>query len=142
MKRKSIALISVPCAIVALVVWILTTAAPSGGSAKESDLVGTWHGRQGAELTLRADGTLATANFPTSFASDDETPVEFFTGNGTWTLEKKDGGEDQDIKLSLGETAGSKQGAWLRVAGKDAGGGMYVPISVDRPKKFVFSKPS
>ncbi|MFF4529686.1 hypothetical protein ACFY1P_10480 [Streptomyces sp. NPDC001407] len=112
-----------------------------GGSAKPSELVGTWHGSQGAELTLREDGSLGAVKVPTDF-SDEGQPIKPFTGKGTWELKAKSDFDDQEIDLTFGEVFGSKIGIYLKVRGKGARDGLAIPVSVDTAQRFTFKKTS
>ncbi len=112
-----------------------------GGSAKPSELVGFWHGSQGAELTLRKDGSLSAVKVPTDF-SDDGDPIKPFTGKGMWELKAKSDFDDQEIDVSLGEVFGSKVGIYLKVKGKGARDGLAIPVSVDSAQRFAFKRDS
>ncbi|UQI47277.1 hypothetical protein M1P56_24480 [Streptomyces sp. HU2014] len=112
------------------------------GSAQPSDLVGSWSGGQGTKVTLREDGSAAVVEVPTAFSPESEKPTKWFTGNGTWELEKKPKLGDQQIDLTLGEASGSKKWVRLRVMGKAAQGGLYVVISEDAAKTFPLKKSS
>ncbi|MFD7237051.1 hypothetical protein ACFWAT_17320 [Streptomyces syringium] len=109
------------------------------GSAKPSELVGTWRGSQGASLTLREDGSLVAVNVPTDFPVDNE-PLKPFTGMGSWDLEEKSELYNQEIDVSLGEVFGSKIGIRLEILGKAARDGLAIPISPDTGKKFTFKR--
>ncbi|MEV5241153.1 hypothetical protein AB0K89_18905 [Streptomyces cinnamoneus] len=136
--KKSVVISS----LVAMAGVILFFVWEPNGSAKPSELVGSWRGPQGSQLTLREDGSVTAENVPTSF-SDEGKPIDRFTGKGEWSL----GAEpkfpkvgDQRIDVTLGETFGSKSGIWLDVKGKGASGGLSIPISYDTGKEFVFKK--
>ncbi|WP_116214538.1 hypothetical protein [Streptomyces olivoreticuli] len=118
----------------------LSTAEPYG-SAEPSELVGSWHGSQGAELTLRKDGSLSAVKVPTDF-SDSGDPIKPFTGKGTWELKAKSDFDDQEIDVSLGEVFGSKIGIYLQVKGKGARDGLAIPVSVDTAQRFAFKRDS
>ncbi|GAA0374137.1 hypothetical protein [Streptomyces blastmyceticus] len=113
---------------------------PFGGSAKPGELVGSWSGGQGAQLILREDGSLTAVKVPTHFSVVDESPLDPFTGQGTWRLEKKLALDDQQIDVTLDEGDGFTAGIRLKVMGKGDRDGIYIPISEDSPKKFVFKK--
>ncbi|MEW2579596.1 hypothetical protein [Streptomyces syringium] len=135
--KKAIISLSILCGV--LVVGVFLYLLPPDGSAKPSELVGYWRGSQGAELTLREDGSLTAVEVPTGF-SDDDKPDERFTGKGTWTLEPKPEVGDQEIHLSLGEVFGSKIGIELEIQGKGAKDGLAIPISIDSGTKFTFKR--
>ncbi|MFD7237052.1 hypothetical protein ACFWAT_17325 [Streptomyces syringium] len=137
MKKAYISL-SIICGVLAVGASLYLL--PPDGSAEPSELVGSWRGSQGAELTLREDGSLTAVVVPTRF-SDDDKPANLFTGKGTWTLEPKPEAGDQQIHLSLGEVFGSKKGVQLEIQGKGARDGLAIPISIDTGAKFTFKRP-
>ncbi|MEU7164573.1 hypothetical protein AB0A70_07985 [Streptomyces morookaense] len=119
----------------------LFSAGSDNGSANASDLVGSWSGSQGAELTLHKDGSLTAVKVPTTFSAEDDTPIKPFTGKGSWKLMEKPRYDDQEIEVSLGDVFGSKIGTQLKVNGKGARDGIYIPISEDSGAKFLFKRP-
>lgn len=135
--KKALISLSILCGV--LVVGAFLYLLPPDGSAKPSELVGSWRGSQGAELTLREDGSLTAVEVPTRF-SDDDKPAKLFTGKGTWTLEPKPEVGDQEIHLLLGEVFGSKIGIELEIQGKGARDGLAHVISIDTGKKFTFKR--
>ncbi|MFF4740672.1 hypothetical protein ACFY2W_33000 [Streptomyces sp. NPDC001262] len=120
----------------------LFSGGPDDGSASPSDLVGSWSGGQGAELTLREDGSLTAVKVPTSFSVEDDTPIKPFTGKGSWKLKEKPRSGDQEIDVALGDVSGPRTGIQLVIAGKGAHDGLYIPVSEDSWKKFTFKKSS
>ncbi|MET9415216.1 hypothetical protein ABZY03_13745 [Streptomyces klenkii] len=118
-------------ALAALVVLL----SPPAGSAERADVIGSWRSREGAELTLREDGTLTAARLPTSFAEDDdERATAWFTGSGTWSLKKKPKLGHQRIRIELGETYE------LSIAGERARDGLFIRPSRDTATQFRFKK--
>ncbi|MBB5119135.1 hypothetical protein AF335_15500 [Streptomyces eurocidicus] len=111
------------------------------GSAERSEIVGSWYGSRGARLTFREDGTLTAVGVPAGF-SDDHEPVNPFTGEGTWTLEKKPKLGDQEIHLFLGDAAHSTVGTWMEIRGKGARDGLCMPFNADTVKGFTFKRSS
>ncbi|WP_370419180.1 hypothetical protein AB8O64_12155 [Streptomyces sp. QH1-20] len=139
MKRVGIPL-AVICFVLAVgAVALLLLTQGDNGSAKPSELVGSWRGSQGAELTLREDGSLTAVNVPTHFSVDNE-PLKPFTGKGSWDLEEKPELDNQEIDVTLGEVFGSKIGIRLEILGKAARDGLAIPISEDTGKKFTFKR--
>ncbi|MFF7684755.1 hypothetical protein ACFZB6_01210 [Streptomyces syringium] len=139
MKRVGIPL-AVICFVLAVgAVALLLLPQGDNGSAKPSELVGSWRGSQGAELTLRKDGSLTAVNVPTHFSVDNE-PLKPFTGTGSWELEEKPELDNQEIDVTLGEVFGSKIGIRLEILGKAARDGLAIPISEDTGKKFTFKR--
>ncbi|MFI6689804.1 hypothetical protein [Streptomyces sp. NPDC050485] len=126
--------------VVGLIVAAFCLLNPFGGSAKCDDLVGSWSGNRGAELTFHKDGTLIAVNVPLRFSFPDDSPTEPFTGKGTWTLAEKPALDDQQIDLALGQDDGATRGLHLRVMGDEGRDGIYIPVSEDSAKKFTFKK--
>ncbi|MCD9140584.1 hypothetical protein [Streptomyces albireticuli] len=142
MRRLAIPLSVLGCMVIVGAGTCSCSAEFEDGSAQPSDLVGSWSGEQGARVTLREDGSVAAVKVPTAFSLESEKPTKWFTGSGTWELEKKPKLGDQQIGLTLGEVFGSKKWVRLRVAGKAAQGGLYVVISEDAAKTFPLKKSS
>ncbi|MEU1310870.1 hypothetical protein ABZ419_18540 [Streptomyces cinnamoneus] len=139
--KKALVPLSILCGALAVGAAAFLFLLPPDGSAKPGDLVGSWRSSQGAELILRDDGSLTAVGVPTEFSDDDE-PVEPFTGKGTWSLDPKRGFGDQEVHLSLGEVFGSKSGVQLQIQGKGAKDGLAIPLSMDTGKKFIFKRSS
>ncbi|MEU5189458.1 hypothetical protein AB0G83_20240 [Streptomyces klenkii] len=120
-------------ALAALVVLL----SPPAGSAERADVIGSWRSREGAELTLREDGTLTAARLPTSFAEDDdERATAWFTGSGTWSLKSKPKLGHQRIRIEneAGETYE------VSIAGERARDGLFIKPSGDTATQFRFKK--
>lgn len=145
---KKVILLSVLCVVLALagggflLYRVIESGAFTGGSAKRSELLGTWSGPRGARVTLNEDGTAKAVNIPGGLI--DETPVGSITGDGTWTLkERPNVFVDQEITLDL--KTGPKTRAIvddLYVMDKGAQGGIYIQTSEDSSYKFVFTRSS
>jgi hypothetical protein len=73
-------------------------------TVEESDVVGTWHGSDGATLTFSTDGTFHDEQFPLQLAAPDffTTP---HTGSGAWKLLPSDRYEGQRVELEVDHTA-------------------------------------
>ncbi|MCC2277223.1 hypothetical protein LKL35_17620 [Streptomyces sp. ET3-23] len=137
--KKPLVLLAALCGVLAVGAAGFLFLVRPDGTAKSSDLVGSWYGSRGAELTLHEDGTLTAVNVPTSFSEDDE-PIEPFTGKGAWRLEDKPEFGNQEIHLSLGEVFGSKIGVQVEIMGKGAQDGISIPISDDAGTRFTFKR--
>ncbi|UQI45898.1 hypothetical protein M1P56_16795 [Streptomyces sp. HU2014] len=118
----------------------------SDGYAEPKELLGSWRGGQGAELTFREDGSLTAVKVPTSFAdspsNDNVKPLTWFTGKGTWRLEKKTELGNQRIDVILGEVFGSKESIALKIDGKGAKKGIFIRPSEDGSYTFAFKRSS
>ncbi|GAA0474808.1 hypothetical protein ABZ951_19035 [Streptomyces sp. NPDC046215] len=139
--------LAIPLSILGLIVAMGTGAcsfsAPAeDGSAQPSDFAGSWSGRQGAKVTLGEDGSVVAVELPTAFSVESKKPVKWFTGKGTWELQKKPKLGDQQIDLTLGEVFGSKKWVRLRIKGKGAREGLYIPISEDSAEAFPLKRAS
>ncbi|MFD7662110.1 hypothetical protein [Streptomyces sp. NPDC059788] len=112
------------------------------GTAKRSDVVGSWTGSQGAQLTLREDGTATGVKVPARFAPDG-TPTDTLGGSGTWSMPKKESSAaDQEIKVILNTGPGIRAGVEFRANGEGAADGIYLPVSAETAQKFLFKKTS
>ncbi|MEV6675193.1 hypothetical protein [Streptomyces sp. NPDC051162] len=138
--KKIIVPLSMLCAVLAVgaAAFFFLFGAESG-SAKPSELVGSWRGSEGAELDLHEDGSLTAAKVPTDFSVDGK-PMRPFTGKGTWELGKKSKFEDQQIDVTLGEVFGSLTGLHMYIKGKGAQGGIAIRISEDTLQEFPFKR--
>ncbi|MFJ9448047.1 hypothetical protein ACIRRH_40410 [Kitasatospora sp. NPDC101235] len=137
--KKTVLAVAAGC-VLALAILAFVFLNPLGGSIKTEELLGSWSGSQGAQLTLHEDGTLSAVNVPTEFADADATAVRQFSGQGSWSLEEKSALADQEIGVTLDGPDGTRTSVRLRVRGDGARDGIYIPVSEDSPKKFVFRK--
>ncbi|MFD4130541.1 hypothetical protein ACFXKK_34615 [Streptomyces globisporus] len=114
---------------------------PTGGSAKSSDLIGSWSGPRDARVTFDEDGSATAEKVPSHFSFENGAPLDPVTGSGTWALEKKaNSAVDQEIRLTIELGPDSSTVMQLLIVDKGAEGGIYLPVSMDSPKKFVFKK--
>ncbi|MEU5426422.1 hypothetical protein AB0H73_12550 [Streptomyces olivoreticuli] len=140
--KKIIVPLSIICAVLAAgAAAFFFLFGSEGGSAKPSELVGSWHGSQSAELTLRKDGSLTAVNVPTDFSEADE-PIKPFTGKGTWKVGERPKLGDQEIHLSLGEVFGSRTGVQVTIMGEGAQDGLSIRVSADSSRGFTFKRSS
>ncbi|MEV7189954.1 hypothetical protein [Kitasatospora sp. NPDC093102] len=138
--KKTVLAVAAGC-VLTLAILAFVFLNPFGGSIKTEELLGSWTGSQGAQLTLHEDGTLSAVNIPTEFADADATVVRQFSGQGSWSLEGKSALADQQIDVTLDASDGTRTSVRLRVRGDGVRDGIYIPVSEDSPKKFVFRKP-
>lgn len=114
---------------------------PTGGSASSSDLVGAWSGPREARLTFNDDGSATAVKVPSHFSLDNGAPLDPVTGSGTWALEKKANSlVDQEVTLTIELGSDSSTRIRILIMDKGARGGIYLPVSMDSPKRFVFKK--
>ncbi|MFE7530800.1 hypothetical protein ACFU7Y_34570 [Kitasatospora sp. NPDC057542] len=137
--KKTVLAVAVGC-VLTLTILAFVFLNPFGGSIKTEELLGSWTGSQGAQLTLHEDGTLSAVNIPTEFADVDAIAVRQFSGQGSWSLEEKSTLADQQIDVTLDASDGTRTSVRLRVRGDGVRDGIYIPVSEDSPKKFVFRK--
>ncbi|MGX1762758.1 hypothetical protein ACWIG5_38695 [Streptomyces lydicus] len=142
---KKVILLSVLCVALALagggflLYRAIDSGAITGGSAERTELIGSWHAPDGAQVTLRKDGTAEGVKIPGHF-SDDERPQNPITGEGKWTLGKRRTFVDQEITVVLNTGPGKRSTIEFRIVDKGARGGIYRPISVESSSVFVFTK--
>ncbi|MFH9422281.1 hypothetical protein [Streptomyces sp. NPDC017529] len=110
------------------------------GSAEPRDIVGTWTGPRGAQVTLREDGTAIATNMPTAYSGYDYRST--ISGTGTWSLPRRpDIFVDQAVKITIPAGRGERE-TELEVDGPGARHGMHVPVDVESALGIDFHKAS
>ncbi|MFH9265433.1 hypothetical protein ACH4KN_14405 [Streptomyces sp. NPDC017546] len=129
------------CAVLVALALGAVGCSPTGGSAKPSDLIGAWSGPREARVTFDEDGSATAEKVPTHFSFEDGAPLDPVTGSGTWVLEKKANSvADQEVTLTIQLAPDSSTRLQLLIMDKGARGGIYLPVSADSPKRFIFKK--
>ncbi|CAM5457416.1 hypothetical protein [Streptomyces abikoensis] len=120
---------------VAVLTALVVLLSPPAGSAEREDVIGSWRSHQAGALTLRADGTLTAVRLPTAFTGDEQ-PTAWFSGKGTWSLERKPKLGHQRIRIEneAGETYE------VSIAGKGARDGLFIKPPGDTATQFRFKK--
>ncbi|KOT60729.1 MULTISPECIES: hypothetical protein [Streptomyces] len=112
------------------VVYISLFVGWTPGRAEPGDVVGTWTGPHGAQVTLRKDGSATASKVPSD--PGDHTPDDTFGGEGTWKLGRATNSlAEQDIQVEVGTGPGKIMTFELVVDGDGARDGLHIPVSAD-----------
>ncbi|MEU2789702.1 hypothetical protein [Streptomyces sp. NPDC007100] len=127
--------------VLAGVVYISLFVGWGPGRAEPGDVVGTWNGPRGAQVTLREDGSATATKVPGDYSGYN--PVHAFSGKGTWTLRKpKHSLAEQAIELEIGTGTERRATIELVVDGRGARDGIHVPVDADSALGIDFHKGS
>ncbi|MEU7162447.1 hypothetical protein AB0A98_39435 [Streptomyces chrestomyceticus] len=145
MKFGARVAIGVSAALVVLmlagVVYVSAFVGWGPGRAEPGDVVGTWTGPRGAQVTLREDGSAAATKVPGGYSGYH--PAHAFSGEGTWTLRKPTNSlAEQEIQVEVGTGAGQRATIELVVDGRGARNGIHVPVSAESALGIDFRKAS
>ncbi|GCD46967.1 hypothetical protein [Streptomyces paromomycinus] len=109
------------------------------GRAEPGDLVGTWSGPRGAQVTLREDGSATATEVPGGYSGYH--PVHTFSGTGTWTLPKApNSAAEQVIRVEVVTGPGESATVELLIDGDGARDGIHVPVSAESALGIDFRK--
>ncbi|GCD38835.1 hypothetical protein OEIGOIKO_06654 [Streptomyces chrestomyceticus JCM 4735] len=111
------------------------------GRAEPGDVVGTWSGPRGAQVTLRADGSATATKLPGGYSGYH--PAHTFSGTGTWTLPKApNSAAEQTIRVEVVTGPGESATVELVIDGDGARDGIHVPVSADSALGIDFGRTS
>ncbi|MEU7203767.1 hypothetical protein [Streptomyces sp. NPDC045470] len=109
------------------------------GRAEPDDVVGTWSGPRGAQVTLGEDGSATATKVPDDYSGYH--PSHTFSGTGTWTLQRPaNSAASQEILVTVATGPGIRATIELVVDGDGARDGIHVPVSAESALGIDFRK--